>query len=78
MMEKEQAYKDAADCYLKCWNLTRKTDPVIGYKLAFNYLKAKRYTEAIEISHMVLKQQPDYPKIRTEILEKSRSYLRFP
>lgn len=78
IMEKEQSYKDAADYYLKCWNLQRQTNPTIGFKLAFNYLKAKRYTDAIEISHSVLKCEPDYPKIKAEILDKSRGYLRFP
>ncbi|KAJ3302797.1 Tetratricopeptide repeat protein 21B [Kappamyces sp. JEL0829] len=76
IMEKEQAYKDAADYYAKCWKLQRQSTPAIGFKLAFNYLKAKRYMDAIDISHIVLKAYPDYPKIQKEILEKSRASLR--
>ncbi|KAJ3271657.1 Tetratricopeptide repeat protein 21B [Terramyces sp. JEL0728] len=76
IMEKEQAYKDAADHYLKSWSI--RFDASIGYKLAFNYLKAKRYLDAIDICHVVLKQVPDYPKIKSDILDKSRLCLRFP
>jgi tetratricopeptide repeat protein 21B len=78
IMEKEQSYRDAADCYFRCWNIEKQTNSSIGYKLAFNYMKAKRYTDAIDIAHQVLKTQPDYPKIKAEILDKSRSFLRFP
>ncbi|KAJ3319716.1 Tetratricopeptide repeat protein 21B [Boothiomyces sp. JEL0866] len=76
IMEKEQAYKDAADYYLKSWSI--RFDASIGYKLAFNYLKAKRYLDAIDVCHSVLRQVPDYPKIKPDILDKSRQCLRFP
>ncbi len=76
IMEKEQSYRDAADHYFKCWKLQHQSNPAVGFKLAFNLLKSKRYTEAIDISHAVLKAYPDYPKIRPEILEKARSHLR--
>ncbi len=76
IMEKEQSYQDAAKYYLKCWKLKRESDPAVGFKLAFNYLKAKRYTDAIDISHLVLKVEPNYPKIKSDILEKSRLALR--
>ena len=49
---------------------------VSGYKLAFNYLKAKRFVDAIDVSHKVLSIHPDYPRIRKEILEKARSSIR--
>jgi len=48
----------------------------VGYKLAFNYLKAKRYVEAIDVCHKVLTANPEYPKIRKEILAKAREALR--
>jgi tetratricopeptide (TPR) repeat protein len=78
IMEKEQAYKDAAENYAKCWALEKNTNPTIGFKLAFNYLKAKRFTDAIDISHLVLHSYPDYPKIKVDILDKARNNLRFP
>jgi tetratricopeptide repeat protein 21B len=48
----------------------------VGYKLAFNYLKAKRFVEAIEVCHQVIKAFPDYPRIRKDILEKARQGLK--
>lgn len=48
----------------------------VGYKLAFNYLKAKRYVEAIEVCHQVIKAFPEYPRIRKDILEKARQGLK--
>jgi tetratricopeptide repeat protein 21B len=77
-MEKEQSFAEAGDNYYKCWNIEQKNNPVIGYKLAYNLLKAKRYTDAIDICHEVLTRFPDYPKIRSEILDKARKCLRFP
>jgi len=47
-----------------------------GYKLAFNYLKAKRFVDAVDVSHKVLAIHPDYPRIRKEILDKARSSIR--
>ncbi|XP_074856704.1 tetratricopeptide repeat protein 21B isoform X2 [Carettochelys insculpta] len=76
IMEKEQAYKDAAINYEMAWKYGNQTNPTIGYKLAFNYLKAKRYVEAIDICQKVLKAHPNYPKIRKEILDKARASLR--
>lgn len=39
IMEKEQAYRDAADNYEHSWRYMNESSPSIGYKLAFNYLK---------------------------------------
>jgi tetratricopeptide repeat protein 21B len=76
IMEKEQAFKDAADCYEKAWQLEHESSAAVGFKLAFNYLKAKRHVEAINICHKVLKQYPDYPRIREEILIVAQGALR--
>jgi tetratricopeptide repeat protein 21B len=74
--EKEASYKDAADMYEKAWLLEHQASATIGFKLAFNYLKAKRYVEAIDVCNKVLSLYPDYPQIRKEILEKAMSALR--
>ncbi|XP_048201260.1 tetratricopeptide repeat protein 21B [Perognathus longimembris pacificus] len=76
IMEKEQAYSDAAFNYEMAWKHSNQTNPAVGYKLAFNYLKAKRYVDSIDVCHQVLKAHPAYPKIRKEILDKARSSLR--
>lgn len=73
--EKEASYKDAADMYEKAWLLEHEASATIGFKLAFNYLKAKRFVEAIDICNKVLSLYPDYPKIRKEILEKAMEAL---
>uniref|UniRef100_A0A8C2QYJ1 Tetratricopeptide repeat domain 21B n=1 Tax=Capra hircus TaxID=9925 RepID=A0A8C2QYJ1_CAPHI len=53
IMEKEQAYMDAALNYEMAWKHGNQTNPAVGYKLAFNYLKAKRYVDAIDVCHQV-------------------------
>lgn len=58
----------------RCWCLHLPHQ--VGYKLAFNYLKAKRFVEAVDVCHKVIKAFPDYPKIRKEILEKARMGLK--
>ncbi|XP_012939708.1 tetratricopeptide repeat protein 21B isoform X2 [Aplysia californica] len=74
--EKEQSYKDAAESYENAWKYGNKNNPVIGYKLAFNYMKARRFVDAIDICHHVLSSHPNYPKIRKDILEKARASIR--
>lgn len=76
IMEKEQSYRDAADNYECAWKMENESNPGIGYRLAFNYLKAKRHVEAIDVCHKVLALHPDYPKIRKEVLERARASLR--
>lgn len=76
IMEKEQAFRDAALNYEMAWKYGNQTNPTIGYKLAFNYLKAKRHVDAIDVCHKVLDAHPNYPKMRKEILDKARAALR--
>jgi len=76
VMEKEQSYRDAADHYEQAWKFEGEASATVGYKLAFNYLKARRYVEAINVCHKVISMYPDYPKIRRDILDKARASLR--
>ncbi|XP_069009844.1 tetratricopeptide repeat protein 21B [Embiotoca jacksoni] len=76
IMEKEQAFRDAANSYEMAWKYGNRTNPTIGYKLAFNYLKAKRHVDAVDVCHKVLAAHPNYPRIRKEILDKARTALR--
>lgn len=48
----------------------------VGYKLAFNFLKADQFVEAIDVCHKVLKVFPDCPRIQEEILHKAIGGLR--
>uniref|UniRef100_A0A668AXT2 Tetratricopeptide repeat domain 21B n=1 Tax=Myripristis murdjan TaxID=586833 RepID=A0A668AXT2_9TELE len=76
IMEKEQAFRDAALNYELAWKYGNQTNPTIGYKLAFNYLKAKRHVDAIDVCHKVLDAHPSYPRMRKDILDKARAALR--
>jgi len=66
----------AAHNYKLAWKAVNMTDPAIGYKLAFNYLKSNQPLEAVETCHTVLNAYPDYPKIRKDILAPARALLR--
>lgn len=76
IFEKEAAYKDAASFYENAWTYGNKRNLTIGYKLAFNYYKDKRYADAIGICHHLLKVEPDYPRVQRDILDKCRASLR--
>jgi len=67
---------DKAQVYEQAWHFDNKRNPAVGFKLAFNYLKAKRYVEAINICQEVLKVQPNFPKIKNEILDRARQSIR--
>ena len=71
-----QAYEDATDHYSTAWSYQGQSNARIGYRLAFNMLKAKRYTGCVEVCQKVLKRFPKYPKIRSDILERAQGLLR--
>lgn len=68
--EKEQAYADASDFYEKAFELTSRKSAAIGYRLAYNYMKAKRYIECLEVCRQVTEVHPNYVAIKTDIEEK--------
>lgn len=74
--EKGQSYLDAAKCYQSAWICGGQSKPHIGYKLAYNYMKVKRYADAIDTCQQVIKLHPDYTIIKKDILDKCRNYLR--
>ncbi len=74
--EREMSYKDAASHYEKAWTYENEASAAVGYKLSFNYLKAKKYVEAIDVCHKVLAQYPDYPKIKSDVLDMAREALK--
>ncbi|CAE7571991.1 TTC21B [Symbiodinium sp. KB8] len=74
--ERESAYRDAADMYKQAWKHDNEASAPVGYKLAFNYLKADNFVRAIDVCHKVLEIFPDYDAIRTEVLHKARALLR--
>lgn len=76
LAEKDQMNKVAALHYDLAWRYGGKSKPTIGYKLAFNYMKAKRYADAIDVCQQVLKLHPDYTAMKKDILDKCRTNLR--
>ncbi|XP_055385031.1 tetratricopeptide repeat protein 21B-like [Condylostylus longicornis] len=74
--EKEQSYKNAASAYDNAWRFGGKSKPQIGYKLAQNHMKVKKYADAVDICQQVLKIHPDYHAIRKDIMDKCRNNLR--
>ncbi|XP_051538517.1 tetratricopeptide repeat protein 21B [Myxocyprinus asiaticus] len=76
MMENEQRFSDAALQYELAWKYSNRVDPAIGFRLAFNHLKCKNYTQAIDVCHQVLQHYPDYPQIQTEVLTRAQISLR--
>lgn len=74
--EKELSYRDAASHYESAWSFANESSAPIGFRLAFNYLKAHRYVDAIDVCHTVLRQWPGYPKIQKDIMDKARASLR--
>jgi tetratricopeptide repeat protein 21B len=43
--------------------MSNRKNAAVGFRLAFNYLKAQRYVDTIDVSKEVLKVQPDFPKV---------------
>eukprot|EP00898_Chlorokybus_atmophyticus_P001805 jgi/Chlat1/2625/Chrsp178S02467 len=76
ILEREQMNKDAAEHYEHAWKFENEASAPVGFKLAYNYLKSRRYVEAINVCHKVLAVHPGYPKIHKEILDKARLCLR--
>ncbi|XP_031631527.1 tetratricopeptide repeat protein 21B-like [Contarinia nasturtii] len=75
LSEKDQIYRIAAMHYDLAWKYGGKSKASIGYKLAFNYMKIKRYADAIDVCQQVLKLHPDYTHCKN-VLDKCRNNLR--
>lgn len=76
IFEKSSDYERASECYEKAWKLEFEASAPGGYRLAFSYLKSKKYVESIDICEAVLAQYPEYPRIREEILKKAYQGIR--
>lgn len=61
--EKERIYVDAAVHYEKAFKMSNKRNATVGFRLAFNYMKANRFVDAVDVGKDILKAYPDYPKV---------------
>jgi len=71
--EKEKAYVDAAEHYAEAWKMSNKKNGGVGFRLAFNYNKAERFVDAIDVGKEILKVYPTFPQVQTEIIDKARA-----
>ena len=76
--EKEKAYVDAADHYEKAYRMSSNKNAPVGFRLAYNYQKANRFVDAINVSKEILKVYPNYPRIKEEIMDVCRSRFKQP
>ena len=51
--ERAEDFGEAVRYYEFAWRLVNQNDPAIGYKLAFNYIKVRRFFEAIDVGQKV-------------------------
>lgn len=51
--ERAEDYGEAVRYYECAWRLVNQNDPAVGYKLAFNYIKVRRFFEAIDVGQKV-------------------------
>lgn len=82
--EKQVQYESAVQSYSVCWNNNNHSltphntqSSNIGYKLAYNLFKCKRYIETCVICQQLIVIQPDITaKLKKEIWNKARAEIR--
>merc|ERR1719473_943160 len=74
--EKEKDHVSAAQHYKVAFEMSNNKNPSVGYRLAFNYMKAQRFTDTIDIGRQILKVYPDFPQVRNELMAKARTHIR--
>lgn len=74
--EKAGTHVVASENYAIAWRLTGTPKPSIGYRLALNYMKLRRFADAIDVCQQVLRLHPDFVMIRKDVLDKCRNNLR--
>jgi tetratricopeptide repeat protein 21B len=43
--------------------MSNKKNASVGFRLGFNFMKANRFVDAIDVGKDILKVYPDYPKV---------------
>ncbi|KAG5507890.1 hypothetical protein JIQ42_07181 [Leishmania sp. Namibia] len=74
--ERQQKHKEASRCYQKAWELVQESDPAVGYKLGFNYLRGGEPVKAIDVCRRVLAHHATYPRIEADVMDVAYSMLR--
>ncbi|XP_074604328.1 tetratricopeptide repeat protein 21B-like [Brevipalpus obovatus] len=76
IFDKCQSHKEAIHNYEIAWKLQDNNNPSIGYKLSMDYMKLKRYVDAIDIARSIVEKYPDFPRIRKDVIDKCRNFLK--
>lgn len=74
--EKDGEFDAAAHHYQAAWKMSSMRNASVGFRLAYNYLKTKKYVRCIDICKEVLKNYPEYSTIKKDILEKAQKNIR--
>lgn len=59
--EKEKDHIGAAEHYKIAFEMSNNKNAGVAYRLAFNYMKASRFTDTIDIGRTILKLHPNFP-----------------
>lgn len=68
IFEKKKDNIGASEALYSAWELTSKNDCNIGYRLAFNLMKAQNPVEAIKVARVILEKHSNFPKVKEQIL----------
>ncbi|XP_065579395.1 tetratricopeptide repeat protein 21A-like [Artemia franciscana] len=74
--EREHSYSEAAKSYGAVWKRSKCTTLSVGYHLANCLLKAKRFTETINLCQDLMRIQPNFPRLQKDIYEKALNLIR--
>lgn len=74
--DKEKAYADAAEHYHAAFRMSNCKNASVGFRLAFNYLKAERFVDTVNVSKQILEVYPEFPKVKSELINKARAGMR--
>lgn len=74
--EKESNFEASAEHYKAAWKMSNMRNAAVGFRLAYNYLKTRKYVRCIDICKEVLKNYPEYSTIKKDILEKAQKNIR--
>ncbi|KAK7862078.1 hypothetical protein R5R35_011496 [Gryllus longicercus] len=74
--EKEQYYSEAAKQYQNAWKFGGYSNPQIAYRMAYNYMKDRKYVQALDTCQTIKKLHPGFADTCLDIVEICRNNLR--
>jgi len=74
--EKDNDLIGSTEHYDVAWKMSSMKNASVGFRLALNYLKTKKYVKSIDICKEVLKTYPEYQSMKKDILEKAQKMIK--